>query len=281
MNKIKEIYCVHSFYGYRRIAFELKDQGHIVNHKCVLRLMQKMNIQAIYPKKNLSKRRQEDIVYPYLLKDHPPLKPHDVWCTDITYIRMNHGFLYLTALIDVVSRYIMGWHLSTTLSTKGCLEALDMALKTGHKPVIINSDQGCQFTSTDWINALTKEGVKISMDGKGRCLDNIPIERFWWSLKYEEVYLKTYETVKEARLCIGYYIYWYNTKRRHCGLNYNRPHDVMKGYKVATFWAFMKPIACENVENDFAFSHNSTGTTTSIKFLNKQKDLGIATLSLN
>ena len=109
MNKINDIYSNHSFYGYRRIALELRDQGYIVNHKCVLRLMQKMNIQAIYPKKNLSKRNQSHKVYPYLLKDQPPEKPHDVWCTDITYIRMHHGFLYLTALIDVVSRHIMGW----------------------------------------------------------------------------------------------------------------------------------------------------------------------------
>jgi len=267
MDKISDIYCAHSFYGYRRIALELKDQGHIVNHKRVLRLMKKMNIQAVYP---------------YLLKEHPPKKPHDVWCTDITYIRMKHGFLYLTALIDVVSRHVMGWHLSTTLSTQGCLKALDMGLKTGHKPIIINSDQGSQFTSQDWINRLTQEGIKISMDGKGRCLDNIPIERFWWSLKYEEVYLKTYKTVGQARQFIGEYISWYNTKRRHSGLNYNRPVDVMNGFEQARRWAFKKvETAYGIVENATSFTHSSTGTTTNINFLNKKEDLGGATLSLN
>ena len=147
MNEIQEIYKIKPCKGYRRICNDLQDEGYIINKKRVLRLMRLMSLQAVYPKKNLSKRRQEDAVYPYLLKDNPPKSPHDCWCVDITYIKISKGYVYLTALIDVVSRHIMGWHLSPSLDTESCLRALEMALKTGHKPKIINSDQGCQFTS--------------------------------------------------------------------------------------------------------------------------------------
>lgn len=232
MNEIQDIYAVHSFKGYRRICNDLNDLGHHVNHKRVLRLMRIMKLQAVYPKKNLSKRRQEDAVFPYLLKEQPPLKPHDCWGIDITYIRLSTGFVYLTALIDVVSRHIMGWNVSINLDTKSCLKALKMAIDSGFKPKIINSDQGCQFTSADWVAMLTQQEILISMVGKGRCLDNIHIERFWRSIKYEEVYLKSYEGVAHARQEIGKYITWYNMKRRHQGLGYQTPFNVMNGVEV-------------------------------------------------
>lgn len=247
MNEIQDIYATHPFKGYRRICHDLQDKGHPINYKRVLRLMRKMGLQAVYPKKNLSKRRQEDAVYPYLLKEFPPQKPHDCWQVDITYLKIATGFVYLTALIDVVSRHVMGWYLSPQLDTDSCLRALEMALKSGYKPVMINSDQGSQFTAKDWVKKLTDEGIKISMDGKGRCLDNIYIERFWRSVKYEEVYLKTYESVAEARREIGQYIAWYNTQRRHQGLGYITPFQAMNGHKIPQKTKARPP--CGSVDN--------------------------------
>lgn len=229
MNEIQEIYARHPFKGYKRITDDLNDHGYLINHKRVYRLMKLMGLQAVYPKKNLSRRRQEDIIYPYLLKDRLPTQVHDCWSVDITYIKTANGFVYLTGLIDVVSRCIMGWHLSPYLDTESCLNALEMAINTGYKPKIINSDQGCQFTSQEWIYSLNLLKIDISMDGKGRFLDNIYIERFWRTIKYEEVYLKTYETVSEAKLGLGEYIRWYNHERRHSSLGKKRPHEVMSG----------------------------------------------------
>lgn len=229
MNEIRELYERHPFKGYKRIADDLREQGHVINHKRVYRLMKLLGLQAIYPKKNLSKRRQEDLVYPYLLKNRPPQESHDCWSVDITYIKTDKGFIYLTALIDIYSRCIMGWHVSPYLDTESSLDALEMAIKTGYRPKIINSDQGCQFTSQDWIYNLTLLKIDISMDGKGRYLDNIHIERFWRTIKYEEVYLKTYESVLEAREGLGAYIKWYNHERRHSSIGKRRPYEVMCG----------------------------------------------------
>lgn len=227
MNEIQDIYSARPFQGYRRITYELKIRGYAVNHKKVYRLMNQLGIQAIYPKKNFSKRNMEHKVYPYLLKQHPPLKVHDAWCVDITYIKLKKGFVYLTALIDVVSRCVMGYHLSTCLGTESSLMALEMAIATGYKPVIINSDQGCQFTSQEWLYSLSLLNIRVSMDGKGRAIDNIPIERFWRTLKYEEVYLKSYENVEEARKEIMAYIQWYNHQRPHSRLDKLSPWNVM------------------------------------------------------
>ena len=238
MNEIQDIYARRRFQGYKRITLELKDMGYGVNHKRVYRLMQQMGLQAVYPKKNLSKRRLADAVYPYLLKQHPPLLVNDYWCVDITYIKTSRGHVYLTALIDVVSRYVVGWSLNTCLDTSRCLDALEMAYQKGITPKIINSDQGCQFTSQEWAYALSLLQIHISMDGKGRCLDNIPIERFWRTLKVEEVYLNTYETVVEAREAIRRYIEWYNHERRHSGIDNHRPIEVMMGLKQPTYWSY-------------------------------------------
>lgn len=227
MNEIQDIYAAHPFMGYRRITWSLRDAGVVINLKRTLSLMRQMGLQAVYPKKNLSKRRHDHAVFPYALHDHPPLKVHDCWCIDITYIKISKGYVYLTALIDVVSRHVMGWCLSPFLGTEACLEALNMALSHGYQPKIINSDQGCQFTSKAWVDALTHHGITVSMDGRGRCLDNIYIERFWRSIKYEEVYFKSYESVEEARASLGEYIHWYNTQRRHQSLDYQKPFDVM------------------------------------------------------
>lgn len=270
MNEIQDIYAIHPFKGYRRICHDLQDRGYPVNYKRILRLMRVMGLQAVYPKKNLSKRRYEDAVYPYLLKDFPPQKSHDCWCIDITYLKISTGFVYLTALIDVTSRHIMGWHLSPYLDTDSCLKALEMAMETGFKPTIINSDQGCQFTSQEWAYYLSLLGVKISMDGKGRCLDNIFIERFWRSLKYEEVYLKTYDSVGEARQEIRKYIEWYNTKRRHQGLGYITPLQAMNGDKIPENSMFARPDGF--VDNSDELPTSSTGPTTTARTAFKQKN---------
>jgi putative transposase len=172
-----------------------------------------LGLRALYPKKNLSKRRKEDAVFPYLLKQCPPVQPNDVWCVDITYIKLFQGFSYLTALIDMVSRKVMGWCLSAFLDTQSCLEAFEMAIISG------------------WIEAMTRHGIKISMDGKGRWLDNITIERFWRSIKYEEVYLKAYESLIEARQAIAAYMEYYNSVRPHQVLNYKTPNQVYEEKK--------------------------------------------------
>ena len=264
MNQIQDIYGLRPFQGYKRITRDLKDLGYSVNHKRVYRLMRKIGIQAIYSKKNLSKRRLKDAVYPYLLKTYPPQKPHDVWCTDITYIKTAKGFVYLTALIDVVSRYVMGFSVSAFLDTTSCLDALEMALNTGYRPTIINSDQGCQYTSQEWVYSLSVLGIKISMDAKGRYLDNIPIERFWRTLKYEEVYLKTYDDLPQARIEVAHYIEWYNQKRRHSGLEGHRPYEVMRGHEKAKTWSFAPP--SKYIDNSVPLVHIAKDTLTNTIF---------------
>lgn len=230
MNEIRELYLSYPFFGYRRITGMLRGQGHEVNRKCVLRLMGLLGLKALYPKKNLSKRRKGDGVFPYLLKLCPPARSNDAWCVDITYIKLVQGFAYLTALIDVVSRKIMGWCLSPFLDAQSCLEAFHMAVVVA-VPLVMNSDQGSQFTSAYWIEAMARYGIKMSMDGKGRCLDNIPIERFWRSVKYEEVYLKAYESLIEARNAIAAYIEFYNAVRPHQALKYKTPNQVYEEMK--------------------------------------------------
>jgi len=226
LNAIRDVWERYSFYGYRRITKELRANGAIdVNRKRVQRLMVLGGIQAIFPGPNTSKRNKLHAVHPYLLRDLNMTHPNQVWMVDITYLRIPNGFMYLTALIDVYSRYVVGWSLSNTLDTESCVEALKLGL-TDVQPEIINSDQGCQFTSADWINYLREWGIKISMTGKGRCTDNIYIERFWRSFKREEFYLNEYASVKELRKATGAYIEFYNRRRWHQSLGYKTPADV-------------------------------------------------------
>ncbi len=226
MNEIRDLYENRCFLGYRRITEMLKRKlQRSINRKKVLRLMQQMGLKAVYPKKMLSKSAEGHKIYPYLLRKRVPEKPDDCWGVDITYIRVCGGYAYLTALIDWSSRRIMGWNLSPFLETASCLDALNKGLQEG-QPRIVNSDQGCQFTSDAWVEALKKNNIEISMDGKGRCIDNIQIERFWRSLKYEEVYLKSYDSMKQARRNIGSYIQFYNQERPHQSLGYKTPDEV-------------------------------------------------------
>lgn len=227
MNEIRSIWLRIPFYGYRRITEELKHLGFLVNRKRVQRLMQDMGIQAVYPKPKLSLGNKQHKIYPYLLKDLKVNKANQVWSVDITYLKIGGGFMYLVALIDLHSRYIVGWELSNTLETDSCVEMLKRALqRSGFKPEIVNSDQGSQFTDAKWINVLTENGIKVSMDGKGRYLDNIYIERFWRSIKYEDFYLNDYQTVPELRAGIKKYIEFYNDRRWHQSLGYKTPASV-------------------------------------------------------
>lgn len=225
LNHIRDVWNRYPFYGYRRITKELKENGFNVNRKRIQRLMQCGGIQAIYPGPNTSKRNRLHKVHPYLLRNLDITHVNQAWMVDITYLRMQNGFMYLVALIDVYSRYVVGWALSNTLETNFCIDALKsgMAFAT---PEIINSDQGCQFTSEDWIDFLRENSIKISMTGKGRCLDNVYIERFWRSFKREEFYLNEYVSVKELKKTIGAYIEFYNHKRWHQALGYKRPADI-------------------------------------------------------
>jgi putative transposase len=224
MSLIDEIYTDCPFYGSRRMKAELRERGHGVNRKRVIRLMRKMGLKAIFPKRNLSKPMEGHKKYPYLLRDLTIERPNQVWATDITYIRVGGGYLYLTAVMDWYTRFVLSWKLSNTLDVGFCLEALEAAFEIG-KPEIFNSDQGCQYTSRDFTAALENQNIQISMDGKGRVFDNILVERLWRSVKYEEVYLKRYETGKEAADGLNRYLTFYNDKRLHQSLGYKTPRS--------------------------------------------------------
>jgi len=226
LRRVDEIYTRYPFYGSRRIREELRKEGYEINRKRVQRLMGELGLEAIYPGPNLSKARHEHKKYPYLLRGVAIERPNQVWSSDVTYIRMRHGFLYLVAVIDWFSRYVLSWKLSNCLDAEFCVEALEDALTRYDKPEIFNSDQGVQFTCEAHTAVLRREGIAISMDGRGRALDNVFIERLWRSVKYEEVYLKDYADGREARVGLGHYFGFYNTERLHQGLNYMTPASV-------------------------------------------------------
>jgi len=228
MNEIRDIWGRIPFYGYRRITRELKHLGFSVNRKRVQRLMRYAGIQAVYPKLRLSFGNKQHKIYPYLLKDLVVSKANQVWSVDITYLKVGSGYMYLVALIDLYSRYVIDWELSNTLETDNCVEMLNLAVKR-FKPEIVNSDQGSQFTDEKWAAVLKENRIGISMDGKGRCLDNIYIERFWRSLKYEDFYLNDYQTVPELRVGVRRYIDFYNNRRWHQALRYKTPAMVFWG----------------------------------------------------
>lgn len=222
---IDEQFTQTPFYGTRRLCVTLKEKGYIVNRKKMRRLMQEMGLEAIYPKPNLSLGNRMHKKYPYLLREYTIDRPDQVWSEDITYIRLEKGFGYLTAIIDWFSRYVVSWRLSNLLDADFCVEALEEALKKGC-PDIFNTDQGVQFTSGEFIQVLEGKGIAISMDGKGRALDNIFVERLWRSVKYEEVYLKDYKTMEEAHEGLERYFEFYNFERPHQSLGYRKPYEV-------------------------------------------------------
>lgn len=228
MRWLDEQYLTTPFYGSRRMVAELRRDGEVVNRKRVRRLMRLMGIEAIYQKPNTSRRHPEHKVYPYLLRDLVIDRPNQVWCADITYIPLAKGFVYLVAVMDWFSRRVLAWRLSIGMDMAFCVEALQDAMDRYGQPDIFNTDQGVQFTSGDFIDELAARGVRISMDGKGRFLDNIFIERLWRSLKYEEVFIKGYASVGEARGGIGRWLAFYNDVRPHQALGYRTPRETFE-----------------------------------------------------
>ena len=222
---IDKLYTDNPFYGIRRITAYLQREGFTVNHKRVSRMMNLMGIQAIYPKPKLSSKHSEHKIYPYLLKDKKISFPDQVWSTDITYIRMQGGFLYLAAIMDWFSRYVLAWRLSNTMDSYFCQEMLYEALLNS-RPVIFNSDQGSQFTSLKFTKILEDNDIAISMDGRGRFYDNIFIERLWRTVKYEDIYLRDYRTISDVHMGLDRFFKFYNNSRLHQSLRYKPPVEV-------------------------------------------------------
>jgi putative transposase len=247
IRRLDEQYLVTPFYGARRMAAVLRREGLVVNRKRIRRLMRVIGIEAIYQKPNTSRRHPEHKVYPYLLRAIAIERPNQVWCADITYIPMAKGFVYLVAVMDWFSRRVLAWQLSIGMDTDFCVEALQEAIERFGQPEVFNTDQGVQFTSAAFLDELDGRGVRVSMDSKGRFLDNIFIERLCRSLKYEEVFIKAYGSVAEARRGIGEWLAFYNNERPHQSLDYRIPSEV-----------FAQAKTCGDVDNLRGVAHIPT-----------------------
>ncbi len=226
MRLIDELYTARPIYGSRKMTERLRERGHAVNRKRAQRLMRLMRLVGLQPRRSTSRPHPAHKKYPYLLRSVEVTRANQVWSTDITYIPMARGFVYLVAIIDWYSRMVLSWRLSNTMDASFCVDALDEALRRYGAPEIFNTDQGSQFTGEDFIGLLERSGAKISMDGKGRWRDNVFVERLWRSLKYEEVYLRAYDGVPEARCGIGDYFAFFNDERPHQALSYSVPSAV-------------------------------------------------------
>jgi len=237
MRLIDEEYTRHPFYGARKIRVHLHGQGIVISRLLVGKLMTLMGLQAMAPGPNTSKPQPGHKIYPYLLRGLKIIRPNQVWSTDITYIRLPGGFVYLAAVIDWYSRKVLSWRLSNTLDAMFCVDCLEQALTLG-KPEIFNTDQGSQFTSAEFTGRLQAAGIQISMDGRGRALDNIFVERLWRSVKYEDVYLKGYETLPELLMGLVRYFDFYNHERPHQSLNYATPAAIHDGKSIRQEVAF-------------------------------------------
>jgi putative transposase len=221
-------YTRHPFFGSRRMVVFLIGLGHFINRKRIQRLMGVLGLAGMAPGPNTSRPHPEHKIYPYLLRGVPVVRPNQVWSTDITYVRLDRGFVYLTAIIDWYSRKVLAWRISNTLDSSFCVECLEQALQQYGTPEIFNTDQGCQFTSEAFTIVLLAQGISISMDGRGRALDNIFVERLWRSVKYEEIYLKSYASVAELTLGLTEYFRFYNTERMHQSLGNSTPINVYR-----------------------------------------------------
>jgi len=228
MRLLDEQYTATPFYGIRRMTAWLRSRGNAVNHKRVRRLLRTMGLAAVYPRPRLSQPAERQTIYPYLLRGVTVNRINQVWSADITYIRLQAGFVYLVAVMDWFSRYVLAWAVSITMDVPFCVEALEQALGQG-QPELFNTDQGAQFTSQAFTARLQQRGVRISMDGRGRALDNVFVERLWRSVKYEEVYLRDYQTVWDARHGLARYFAFYNAERLHQALRYRTPAAVYGG----------------------------------------------------
>jgi putative transposase len=261
MRRMDELYLTCPFYGSRRMAAVLRREGWTVNRKRVRRLMRLMGLWAIYQKPNTSRQHPAHKVYPYLLRGLTVDRPNQVWCADITYIPMAKGFVYLVAVMDWFSRRVLAWRVSITMETDFCVEALREAMERFGQPDIFNTDQGAQFTSADFVGELAGRKVRISMDGRGRYLDNIFIERLWRSLKYEEVFLKAYGAVIEARRSIGKWLEFYNNERPHEALDYRTPREFFEGE------------SCEHVDNASASLRDALALPTCSQAHQQKKEV--------
>jgi putative transposase len=261
MRRMDELHLAWPFYGSRRMAAVLRREGWEVNRKRAKRLMKVMAIEAIYQKPNTSKGHPDHKVYPYLLRGLTIDHPNQVWCADITYIPMAKGFVYLVAVMDWFSRRVLSWRVSITMETDFCVEALTEAMERYGQPEIFNTDQGVQFTSAAFIDELADRGVRISMDGKGRYLDNIFIERLWRSLKYEEVYIKAYDSVAGARRSLGVWLTFYNDVRPHQSFEYRTPREVFEG------------VACGHVDNPSASLRDAPALPTCPQAHRQEKEV--------
>jgi putative transposase len=264
MRRLDEQYLKTPFYGSRRMVAQLRREGWNVNRKRVRRLMRIMGIEAIYQKPNTSRGHPCHKKYPYLLKHLVIERPNQVWCADITYIPMKHGWVYLVAVMDWFSRRVLAWRLSITMESDFCVEALQEAMDRYGQPEIFNTDQGVQFTCAAFISTLESRGILVSMDGKGRFLDNIFIERLWRSLKYEEVFIRAYATVAEARTRIGAWITFYNNERLHETLDYSTPREIFESF-----------LGCGYVDNASVAHISTAPPTTNRKVLHDQRKTGI------
>ncbi len=226
MEMIDKHALVHPTKGVLQMQDYLRDEGFSVNVKRIRRLLRLMGLVAIYPKRNLSKLGKAEYIHPYLLRDYKVIRANEVWAIDISYVRMKKGFMYLTAVIDLYSRYIVGWQLSNSLEAKTQTHLIKELLEENEKPTIINSDQGSQYTSDEWVNMLKTNGIKISMDGKGRATDNAFVERFFRTIKQEYIYLHPTDSVAELREGIQTYVKYYNKNRTHQGIDRQKPQDL-------------------------------------------------------
>lgn len=230
MRLIDELFTAHPFYGSRQMRNALRRMGHKTNRKRVQRLMRKMGLQSIAPRPNTSKAHPQHKVYPYLLRGLNIVRSNQVWCSDITYIRLSGGFVYLTAIMDWHSRYVLSWELSVSMESDFCVSSLERALRLYGRPEIFNTDQGSQYTGNDFTRVLKDNQITISMDGKGRFTDNIFIERLWRSVKYEEIYIKEYQSVKDLRFALEQYFEFYNYERPHQSFDGQTPAEIYHGH---------------------------------------------------
>jgi len=262
MRRVDEQYLTTPFYGSRRMVAVLRRDGFTVNRKRVRRLMRLMGIEAIYQKPNTSRPHPEHKVYPYLLRGLLIERPNHVWCADITYIPLAKGFVYLVAVMDWFSRRVLAWRLSIGMETGFCVEALQEAIDRFGAPEIFNTDQGVQFTSADFIDELAGNGVRISMDGKGRYLDNIFIERLWRSLKYEDIFIKAYGSVGQARGGIGAWLNFYNDERLHQALGYKTPREIFTAAPAYGYVDNAAAVLVHAAGPRWGVDHIPTGTTS-------------------
>jgi putative transposase len=261
MRRMDELYVASPFYGSRRMVAVLRREGVAINRKRVRRLMRLMGLEAIYQKPDTSRAHPEHKIYPYLLRGMVVDRPNKVWCADITYIPMAKGFVYLVAVMDWFSRRVLSWRVSIDMEAGFCVEALREALDRHGPPEIFNTDQGAQFTGADFVGELEGRGVRVSMDGRGRYLDNIFIERLWRSLKYEEVFIKAYGAVIEARRGIGGWLTFYNDERPHQALDYRTPREVFESE------------ACEYVDNPSASLRDAPALPTYSQAHRQEKEV--------